>query len=132
MSLFKMNRQVKFRAKSWYGNPPMWVEGYIYQAPGGWFMKFPAGNLMEINPETIGQMTGIKDVDGKDVYEGDIVQFTKCESITGEVTWNETQAAFTLKLDFDERAGTLPIGEWITEGDTFKVIGNIHDNAEKS
>lgn len=130
MSLFKMSRQVKFRAKSWYGNPPMWVEGYIYQAPGGWFMKFPAGNLMEINPDTIGQMTGIKDVDGKDVYEGDIVQFTKCESVTGEVVWNDDIAGFTLKLAYEDKPGSTSLGEWMEEG--IKVIGNIHDNAEKS
>lgn len=131
MSLAKMNREVKFRAKSWYGNPPMWQEGYIYQTSGGWFMKSPDGSIMEINPETIGEYTGLKDIDGKDIFEGDILELGYYATFIGEVVWNETIAAFTLREKDGERYGKVPLGVWIADGHQLRVVGNIYDNAEK-
>lgn len=81
-----------------------------------------------VDPNTVGQFTGLTDKNGRKIFEGDIV-FTEHGSINEEdgnavIEWDEDTARFVIKwdgliCDFDN-----------FYGHDLEVIGNIYDNPE--
>ena len=82
-----------------------------------------------VNPETVGQFTGMTDKNGTKIFEGDIVKYYNPYSKTWHtqiVKWDWRFAGFGL---FDKES------EWCKENDWMKIkdieiIGNIYDNPE--
>lgn len=84
----------------------------------------------EVDPETVGQFTGLYDKNGKEIYEGDILRFGNSPSGICEAKWNESIAAFCIRFSFENELGCRPLGNWVKCERSIEIIGNIHDNPE--
>lgn len=81
-----------------------------------------------VDPDTVGQYTGLLDKNGKRIFEGDICRNTK----TGEIVlvkWHGTMAGFVWNKR-KENSHLSDFGELFRVYDKYEVIGNIHDNPE--
>lgn len=72
------------------------------------------------------QFTGLKDINGKDIYEGDIIKSTSF-GLVYKVDWDTSAATFLLQL---LGAPIMDYEGMDAFGDEIEVIGNIHENPE--
>jgi len=123
-------RQIKFRGKCSKGeHKGEWVYGGIcsWLAESKTGKKVPRTSvvvdnfrLTTVQPETVGQCVGLQDMNGRDIYEGDILLKS---SHKYQVIYDQNKAAFALRTDKD----TCLFGWHILPA---VVIGNIIDNPD--
>ena len=132
-----MNREIKFRGKrlanyEWcYGSLLVWANGECTILE-----KSDSSNAVwkrEIDPNTVGQFTGLYDKNGKEIYEGDILM------CIGQREDNKGRK-YTRKVSFKNGSFCMSVPEYnidsclnnhIVNGKlNWEVIGNIYDNKE--
>ena len=123
-----MNREIIFRGKSI--DTGKWLYGNL-QVPGKpgveYFMWDEELWQRAVDPDTIGQYTGLKDKNGDKIFEGDILKGQEYSII---LEYNERQAEFVAVNSALPNGVYLPMSQrWIDE-EKLVICGNIHDNPE--
>lgn len=95
-----------------------------------------------VDKETVGQYTGLHDENGKEIYEGDIIEFSydvftgNFDTKVGRGIIEFIDGAFYIKpFEIEgKKIKDIDNEEWFliytVNIDTLKVIGNIYDNPE--
>lgn len=87
---------------------------------------------VRVDPSTVGEYTGLKDKNGKEIYEGDVIRSPLSEDKTRphRIFYHTGNAAFMGALvDRKELCYLRLDQDWIYKFGK-EVIGNIHDNPE--
>lgn len=116
-------RQIKFRAQDIASNK--WLYGDLRHHKDDVCIFEQGGTKGEqVKRDTVGQFTGLRDINGKDIYEGDILDVDYADEDSYlEVRFVRGVFAFLWNGDLDDEFPcNAPTHEWA------KVIGNIYDN----
>lgn len=125
-------RTIKFRGFTNCLVQDKWVYGFLSEEN-----KIRKTNLIdyEVDDKTVGQFTGLYDIEGKEIYEGDIVEKSVNNIISShrfKIVYSECFAGFCrlyIKKN-GTRDGLISLSEMDVDRERIKVIGNIHDNPE--
>ena len=168
-------REILFRGKTSDGE---WLEGYLNQHRGrvifdcccnainandyyinDWTEKLDTdlyGCVYKVDPETVGQYTGLTDKNGRKIFEGDIVQYNiyddfDCQSVVkfGEYNQDGSAGEYSARecIGFYVDVDNFTCPDWCENNPDYfpkhfiqqnvleiardcQVIGNIHDNPE--
>ena len=136
-------REIKFRAQGRAsGN---WYYGYFAYQNNHYCIVEENGDIIGVDPKTVGQYTGLKDSEGQEIYEGDILQKTKKKergpkiTVIGIVEWDKMFRGWRAKtIDTKNHAylkeGSIWCGKKVNGNicnfQKSKVIGNKHESPE--
>lgn len=131
-------REIKFRA--WDGKEMT----YSHDNNRHEIDDFKLSDLFEFYAgENFMQYTGLQDLNGKEIYDGDIVKFHMFTQVLGEglgvcegetevkgvLYWEDLGLAFKEKIE-DEDWFYLVYAPGQIHEESFEIIGNIHQNPE--
>lgn len=104
-----------------------WVEGYYLRLNGTeetetlHLIIDEKGEYHRVNPETVGEWTGLKDRNGTKIFEGDDIRFT-FTGVECFIRWTNYAAMFEAVSEKNK----MDLNHICTRD--FVVIGNLHDN----
>ena len=119
---------IKFKAKRLDNGE--WVYGYFYKENGNTYINedrqkdsvLNRNEAVLIDPSTVCQFTGLKDCEGKEVWEGDIVEFETYDLYKGNV---KTEAVIEyISTGYVAVTNNIPYSLFTK---CIKVVGNKFD-----
>lgn len=115
-------REFLFRGKDTFGD---WQYGAISKYSEGFVVIVPPLSFnKQVEPESVGQYTGLTDKNGTKIFEGDIVKLFLDDGIeTGVIRYSENACRF---MFYENNI----MGYGFDNTCTFEIIGNITDNPE--
>lgn len=144
-------REILFKAKkkNWRGllEDEQWVEGYYAKLGKGDLIRHyiiqncalvglfddPEANMyfndVEIDPETLCQYTGLKDKNGKRIWENDILQNARNNDLY-TVKWHGSFGMYVWSKRKENNKHIFDYGDLYLMNRKCVVIGNIFDNPE--
>lgn len=132
-----MKREIKFRGRR--RDNGEWVVGsytLIQDADGVW-LEDTNLDMVKVMPETLGQFTGLTDMNGREIYEGDRVTWLR-HRMDGSGFLEEGHVRFSVdeqRVFVVNRFTTMDDREMLHDiircrKHNLRVVGNIHDNPE--
>lgn len=145
-------REILFRGKR--VDNGKWVEGYYLNRSNEKedihciMEKYPATVGKRVIPETVGQFTGLTDCNGKKIFEGDIIKYTRTNMFAPScsfhnqdlislhlVLWDSSVSAFVQRhYELNGKRilgkGSAVLYDERAKENIVEIIGNIHDNPE--
>jgi uncharacterized phage protein (TIGR01671 family) len=126
-----VNREILFRGKR--ADTKEWIYGDVQQNVDAVKIREQEQSIQRIAksfvviPETVGQYTGLTDIHGVKIFEGDIIEAHFDElfpDLATLVVWSDYG---WFGRDMEGNVDSLE-RKWVS--DFFEIIGNIHDNPE--
>lgn len=129
-------REILFRGRGTRGDKK-WIEGDLFHGYNGYVgvtKKLLGVETWQVDPETVGQYTGLCDRDGKKIFEGDIIKYSHHvineKAIIKYGAPTERYTMYGWYLDDNHGNAAFLLSEYFIEFFDCVVIGNIYDNPE--
>lgn len=124
---------IKFKAKRLDGKG--WVCGYFYEENGNTYIvenrqkesKLNRNLTYQVDPSTVCQFTGEKDMNGDNIYVGDIISNLETKSVI-EVVWNDKMKMLDCKfLNGVKCCFDIPFGTFVARYHRIVVLMSKFD-----
>lgn len=146
------NMEDRYLFKAKFDDSDRWVNGWLVKINDNYFIIpgyaskisafcFSASNIIEVKKDTICQCTGLKDKNGKPIWENDIIHkpfytdydvYANSEAYNGRIQYEDGGWSVEITKS-DGSVYVSPIIDMIAYSkdiENFEVIGNIFDNPD--